>query len=100
MSGDEKRGDAAADLWRERFSNGRRETDLALIELDVRAEMKSFGEEETTGVIEQRALERQKRSDPPSGKLGMALRFKHWPQVAALVVLACLVGFLAWLGAK
>jgi len=93
MTGEPKRGDAAADKWRDTFEKNRRETDNALTRLDVRADMKSFGEEEISEVIDQRALEAQRRQDdakPESriiGVLNVALGFKQWPQVIALAIL-------------
>ena len=71
MNGEKKHGDAAADKWREDFERRRKEADLALTRLEVRADMQSFGEEEDTGVIDQRTLERQQKregSDPPPSK--------------------------------
>lgn len=40
--------------------------------------------------------------DAPQTQLNLELatRFRHWPQVAALALLAALVAFLAWLGTR
>lgn len=107
MSSDDKRGDAVADAQRERFAKGRRESDLALTELEVRAEMKSMGEDETTDVIQREALERQKKkgSDPPSQRgpwaiLTIPLRIKSWPQVVGFGIAALLVAVLVKWGLK
>lgn len=95
-----------ADQWRDRFAKGRRESDLALTELDVRAEKKSMGEEETTDVIQREALERQKKgSDPPSQRgpwfiLTIPLRIKSWPQVVGFAIAALLVAVLVKWGLK
>lgn len=70
-NGEAKPGDAAADKWRERFEKLRRDEERALDRLDVRADMKSMGEDEISEVIEQRTLERQQKregSDPPPSK--------------------------------
>ena len=68
MSLTSKRGDAVADKWRERFELTRQESEAALTRLEVRATMKSKGEEEISSVIDERTLEAQRRkmSDPPS----------------------------------
>lgn len=104
---DDKRGDAVADQWRERFSKGRRDTDLALTELDVRAELKSQNFEEDSAVISREALERQQKKDsePPNGKAKAAatiLRLlpEGWGRV--LVVLAAIAAatYLAGKGLK
>ncbi len=68
MTGDQKRGDAVADKWRDTFDKNRRETDLELMKLQIRADMRSNpDEEEDSAVIDQRALEaqRKKESEPP-----------------------------------
>jgi hypothetical protein len=67
MSGETKPGEASADKWRERFEHKRKESEVALTRLEVRADMKSKGEEEISSVIEERTLEAQRRkmSDPP-----------------------------------
>lgn len=100
MTSDEKRGDAVADQWRERFSKGRRETDLALTELDVRAEQKSMNLEEDSAVIHREALERQNRKDSePPAKAGVlvivqtvARKFPPWG--AVIVALAALAAYV------
>ena len=67
MTGGDKPGDATADKWRERFEQGRKESETALTRLEVRADMKSKGEEEISAVIDERTLEaqRSKSTDPP-----------------------------------
>lgn len=103
MTGDGNRGDAVADKWRESFASSRRETDLALTRLEVRADMKSFGEEEDSAVIDQRALEaqRKKESEPPTGygkdAAGLIKAVKGWPQAVFGLGLLLLLGFCAWL---
>ncbi len=71
MTGSEKPGDAVADKWQERIDKLRKETDLPLTRLEVRAELKSAGEEELSDVIDRETLERQRVkqaafSDPPT----------------------------------
>ena len=93
MTGDKERGDAVADKWRDRFEKAQRETDNALTRLDVRADMKSIGEDEISEVIDQRVLEAQRQKDDAKpenrviGVLNVALGFKQWPQVIALAIL-------------
>ncbi len=97
-NGETKPGNASADRWRELFEQRRKEADAAVTRLEVRADMKSFGEEEISEVIEQRSLEaqRKKESEPPSGVakgfFGIAKGMKSdWAKVASLAIL---VGFL------
>lgn len=75
MTGDKERGDAVADKWRDTFEKNRRESDIALTRLEVRAEQRSeHGEEEDTGVIHLRAQERvaaRVGSDPPKAAKGI-----------------------------
>lgn len=105
MPNGDKPGDAAAEKWAERFEKLRREEELSLTRLDVRADMKSFGEEEISEVIDQRVLEaqRKKESDPPSSKASplvivhtVVKRLKGWPLVA--VVIAGILAVLRWYG--
>jgi hypothetical protein len=102
-NGETKPGEALADKWRERFEHDARQEELALTRLDVRADMKSMGEDEISSVIDQRALEaqRQKGSEPPSGKatplvvvLTVARKFPPWG--AVLVALAAIAAYV-WL---
>jgi len=97
-NGETKHGDASADKWRERFEKLRREDDRGNDRLEVRAEMKSMGEDEVSAVIDQRALEKQQqreKSDPPPSKssplivvLTVAKKFPPWG--AVIVALAAL----------
>lgn len=111
MTGDKERGDAAADKWRDTFEKNRRETDNSLTRLDVRAEMQSSGEVEDSAVIDQRALEAQRKidSDPPSKVsplvivLTVVRKFPAWGSVlVALAAIAALTYLYATgrLGAK
>ena len=104
MTGDSKHGDAAADKWGETFGKNRKRTDAALTRLEVRAEMKSSGEEENSAVIDQRTLEaqHQKESEPPISKaspmvivLTVARKFPAWG-----AVLVALAGIAAWVAVK
>ncbi len=101
-NGEAKPGDAAADKWRERFEKLRREEERAIDRLEVRADMKSMGEEEISEVIEQRALDRQRNregSEPPPSKptplvvvLTVARKFPPWG--AVLVALAGIAAYV------
>lgn len=78
MTGDTKPGDALADKARDIFDKNRRERELAVERLRIRAEMRSeHGEEEDTGVIHREALQRQARqetaSEPPASKGGVVV---------------------------
>jgi hypothetical protein len=107
MTGETKPGDALADKWRDTFEKGRRETDLSLTRLEVRAEQRSAPDvEEDTGVIHREALARQaaqqrSKSDPPSdrGKQVIALvsAVRGWPQAVVAVALLGLLALIAWL---
>lgn len=104
MTGDSKRGDAAADKWRETFDRNRRETDVSLTRLEIRAEQRSeHGFEEDTGVIhlqaDQRVAERAKTdSEAPPSKvsplvivLTVVRKFPAWGSVlVALAAIAAL----------
>lgn len=102
-NGEAKPGEALADKWRERFEKDRREEELALTRLDVRADMKSMGEDEISEVIDQRALERHKKDSdaPPSGHSKIAISLvkavKGWPQALVALGIIALVAFWLWL---
>ena len=68
MPNGDKPGDALGDKWRETFERNRKERETRVTRTEVRADMKSLGEEEVSAVIDQRTLEaaRQKESEPPS----------------------------------
>lgn len=99
-SGGEKPGDAKADLTREVFARNDDALDNAITRLEIRADMKSLGEEEISAVIDQRALEvqRQKESDPPSKATPMVVvltvvrKFPAWG--AVLVALAAIAAYV------
>jgi hypothetical protein len=104
---DDKRGDAVADQQREKFLKGRRETDLALTELDIRADRRSQDFDEDSAVILQEALERQKKkeSDPPSGKAKAAATIlkllpEGWGRVIVVLAGMAMVTYLAGKGFK
>lgn len=91
MTGESKPGKASADKWRDEFEKNRKESDNSLTRLEVRAEMKSFGEEENSAVIDQRTLEAQhkKESEPPSkvSPLHIVLAVvRKFPPVGAVIV--------------
>ena len=96
-----KPGDASADKWREKFEDNRKETDLSLTRLEIRAERRSAGEDELSDVINVEALKRQqlKDSDPPSKVspmvivLTVARKFPAWG--AVLVALAGIGAYVA-----
>jgi len=78
VTGDTKPGDAVADKWRDVFDRNRRERELAVARLEIRAERRSAPDlEEDTGVIHREALERQAKregsSEPPSSKGGVVV---------------------------
>jgi len=91
MTGDSKRGDAVADKWRETFERNRKETDGPITRLEVRADMKSSGEEELSDIIDQETLKRQaaKDSDPPTKAnlyvIGLTI-VKKFPPMGAVIV--------------
>jgi hypothetical protein len=75
MTGDTKPGDALADRARDEFERNRRERELSIERLRIRAEMRSaHDEDEDTGVIHTRAAERvgRPKSDPPKAAKGIA----------------------------
>jgi hypothetical protein len=96
MTGESKPGEAKADKWREEFERNRKESDISLTRLEVRAEMRSVGDfEEDTGVIhkvaEQQVAKRDSEAPKSKGSvigvLNVALGFKQWPQVVALAII-------------
>ena len=96
-NGEEKPGDALADRFREQFAKDRREEDIALIRLEVRAEKRSHGDDEISEVIHQEALERRakKESEPPLSKasylmivLTVVKKFPAWGSVVVATVVA------------
>lgn len=102
MTGDKHRGDAVADKWRETFERNRRETDLSLTRLEVRAEQRSAPDiKEDTGVIHREALERhakrEARSDPPKIARGIVHILNAIKTPAQVLALAILVGALVGL---
>lgn len=104
---DDKRGDAVADQWREKFDKNRRERELSTERLRIRAEMRSQDLEEDTGVIHREALERQrkKESDPPSGKAKAAATIlkllpEGWGRVIVVLAGMAMVTYLAGKGFK
>lgn len=102
MTGDSKPGDALADKWRDVFDRNRRERELAVARLEIRAEQRSAPDvEEDTGVIHREALARQAAqrsgSDPPSKVsplvivLTVVRKFPAWGSVlVALAAIAAL----------
>ncbi len=93
MTGESKPGIASADKWRERFEHNRKKSESALTRLEVRAEMKSAGEEEISAVIDERTLEAQRRkSSAPPGK------DKLWA-IPVVIVRRVSPTALAWLAA-
>jgi hypothetical protein len=107
MTGDSKPGDAVADKWRDVFDRNRRERELAVARLEVRAEQRSAPDvEENTGVIHREALARQAQreaersadSSPPRPTvlhvtLAVARKFPPWG--AVLVALAAIAAYVA-----
>lgn len=107
MTGNEKPGDAKADVAREKFKANDQALDASITKLEVRATMKSAGEEELSGVIEERTLELQRQkaaastSPPVSGYSKDAIWFirsvRGWPQAVVGLGLLAFLAFLAWL---
>jgi hypothetical protein len=102
MTDESKPGVAVADKWRETFEASRKETDLALTRLEVRAEQRSFGDPEDTGVIHVEAAKRvaeRMETDPPKSVgpvqviFVMARKFPPWG--AVLVALAAIAAYVA-----
>lgn len=103
MPGSEKPGDAKADVAREKFKRNNDALDDAITRLEIRAEMKSLGEDEVSAVIDQRALEaqRKKESEPPSGYARQATWFirsvRGWPQAVVGLAALALAAWWMWL---
>lgn len=103
MTRDTKPGDAVADKWRETIEKNRRESDLSLTRLEVRAEMKSSGEEELSDVIDRETLERQRKketdSEAPSKAsptvIVLTVVRKLTPLGATLIGLAAIAAYVA-----
>jgi hypothetical protein len=103
MTGGEKPGEAMADKARDEFDRNRREREIAIERLKVRAEIRSSPDEddEDTGVINLRAEQRvAKRESLPAAAKGVVAVLggvKGWAHVAALAILVA--GLLAayWL---
>lgn len=99
MTGETKPGDAVADKWRETFEKNRRETDLALTRLEVRAEQRSADFEEDSAVIHMEAEQRvaaRTGSDPPKAAKGIvhvlnAVKTPAQAIVALAIVVAIVV---------
>jgi hypothetical protein len=101
VTGGEKPGDAKADQWRERFEKGRKESDLALERLKIRAEMRSANWEEDSSVIHMQAAAnmKAKESEAPSSKtnvfiiIGTAVK-KLPPWGTVIVLLAAIAAYV------
>ena len=109
-NGSEKPGEALGDRVRDEFDKNRRERELSVARLEIRAEQRSAPDvEENTGVIHREALalqsrrevERRQGSDPPSGhaKEGIALvrSVRSWPQAVVAVAFLVVVALALWL---
>ncbi len=98
MTGDSKRGDAVADKWRETFQRNRRETDVTLTRLEVRAEQRSADFEEDSAVIHMEADKRvasRAGSEPPKGAKGIVAVLNAVKTPAqAIVALAIVVALV------
>lgn len=103
MTGDSKPGDAAADKWQDEFSKNQRDTDLALTRLEVRADLKSSGEEELSDVIDRETMQRHAvkvaaESDPPSKAsayvIVLTVARKFSPVGAVIVALAAIAAYV------
>lgn len=103
MTGDSKPGDALADKARDEFDKNRRDRELAIERLKIRAEMRSENWEEDTGVIHQQAEQRlaaraKPDSDAPPSKVSayvivwtVVRKFPAWGSVlVALAAIAAL----------
>lgn len=105
MSGSGKQGDAIADMTRDKFAQNDKTLDSAIMKLEIRAEMRSAGEDELSGIIEERTLEAQRKKDnslrAPSGYSKDAVWFirsvRGWPQAIVGLGLLALLAFIAWL---
>lgn len=105
MTGETKPGEAVADRWRETFEKNRKETDLSLTRLEVRAEQRSSDFEENSAVIHmeanKRIAEREGSIPAPARGIRVVLTaVDSWQKVAALLILV--VGLLAgyWLKSR
>lgn len=71
----------------------------ARTELEIRAELKSAGDDEDTGVIEREALSRApKSSSVPAPARGLIAVLNTLPGWGRVVILALLIGFLGGSG--
>jgi hypothetical protein len=90
--------------WRKAFAQNSAAADLAITKLEVRAEKRSMDEEEVSAVIEQEALERQRRtaSIPAHARGAVAFLGAVKTPYQAIVALAliALVAFLVLKGFK
>lgn len=91
--------------WRDTFERNRRETDLSLTRLEVRAEQRSENFEEDSGVIHMEAAKRvaEREGSIPAPARGIRVvltAVDSWQKVAALLILV--VGLLAgyWLKSR
>lgn len=90
------------DKWRDTFEQNRRETDLSLTRLEVRAEQRSENFEEDSAVIHLEAAKRvaeREGSDPPPSKastgvivLTVVRKFPAWG--AVIVALAAIAAYV------
>ncbi len=99
-NGGTKPGDAVGDKWLDTFEKHRKATDAALTRLEVRADMKSMGEEEVSSVIDQRALEVQREREESPEKAGplvivLTVVRKFPPWGAVLIGLAAIAAYVA-----
>lgn len=100
MTGDKDRGNAVADKWRETFEKHRRDSDLSLTRLDVRAEQQSANFEEDSVIIQTEAgrrVDARMGSDPPKVAKGIVYVLNAVKTPAQVVALAILVAALAGL---
>ncbi|HEX6826574.1 MAG TPA: hypothetical protein VF077_09700 [Nitrospiraceae bacterium] len=105
MAGSGKPGDALGDRARDTFNKNDKILDRAITKLEVRAEMRSAGEEELSGIIEERTLKEVQRKEastrPPTGYSKDAIWFirsvRGWPQAIVGLGLLAFLAFLAWL---
>jgi len=105
MTGNEKRGDAKTDVALEKFKRLDSEIDRSITKLEVRADMKSAGEEENSAVIDQRTLEaqRKKESEMPPGNgysqqaVLLVRSVRGWPQALVGLGILILIGWICWL---
>jgi hypothetical protein len=103
MTGESKPGDAVADKARDEFDKNRRERELAIERLRIRAEMRSENFEEDSKVIHaeaDRRVSEREGSEPPPSKvsplvivLTVVRKFPQWG--AVLVALAAIAAYVA-----